>query len=84
MITIFNRKELINTFSMEEQAKIRNALSAAKIDYKIKTVNMRSPSDFAAGMRNQTGTFGENPQFSYEFIFYVKKEDFEKAEGIIR
>ena len=36
MITIFNRKELWTTFSMEEQASIRSLLADNGIDYSIK------------------------------------------------
>ena len=35
MITIFNRKQLINTYDMTIQAKIRNILAANKVDYTI-------------------------------------------------
>ena len=46
MITILNRKELCITFSMTEQANIREALSKNNIDYYIKTINRMSPSLF--------------------------------------
>ena len=37
MITIFNRKELAITYSMKEQARIRDILTAEGIDYIIDT-----------------------------------------------
>ena len=38
MITIFNRKELLTTFSMEEQDRVREILAQNHIDYRVKTV----------------------------------------------
>lgn len=84
MLTIFNRKELRISYSMEEQARIRDLLSENHIDYQIKTVNRRSPSSFSAGTRARTGSFGENPELAYEYIIYVKKDDLEKAAYLIR
>ena len=79
MITPLNRKELVITFSLKKQAEIRAALSQNNIDYVIKTINRKSPSPFSAGMRARTGTFGEKSEMANEYIFYVKKEDFEEA-----
>lgn len=83
MITIFNRKELITTYEMKEQARIRTVLSQNGIDYKISTVNRKSPSPAASGSRARTGTLGENLNLAYEYKFFVKKEDIEKAKEII-
>lgn len=79
MITIFNRRELINTFSMSKQSEIRTLLANNKIDYIIRTVNRKSPSPFSVGSRARTGTFGENEELMYEYIIYVKKQDYEQA-----
>lgn len=83
MITILNRKELINTFSMTKQSEIRSILKNNKIDYVIKTINRKSPSPFSAGSRARTGTFGENMDVMYEYIIYVKKQDYEQAYHLI-
>ena len=79
MITLFNRKELTITYQMEKQAKIRAALSQGGIDYRVKVVNRKSPSALSAGTRARTGSFGENPALSYEYIFYVKRSDYAAA-----
>ena len=83
MITALNRKELLVTFDMETQARVRNVLADNNIDYKIKTVNRMSPSPAAAGARSHTGTLGQNLNQMYEYIIYVKKEDYEKAKALI-
>lgn len=79
MITIFNRKELISTFDMKQQVEIVNFLKDNKIDYTINVVNRKSPSPFAAGSRAHTGTLGEKAERAYEYVIYVKKEDYEEA-----
>lgn len=79
MITIFNRKELCVTTSMEKKSKICSVLSDNKVDYTVKTVNRTSSSPLSAGSRGRTGTLGINSDVVYEYIIYVKKEDFDKA-----
>jgi len=74
MITIFNRKELTITYSMEQQAKIRELLSAHKIDYYLKVVNRN---------RARTGSFGLNMAVAYEYIFFVQKKDYAWAQAIL-
>ena len=82
MITIFNRKELRITFSMKEQAEIRNALKAEKIEYVTKVINRNSPSPFSSE-RGRTGTLGQNIEKAYEYVIYVRKKDYERAEHVI-
>lgn len=48
MVTIFNRRELLSTFSIKEQGEIRDILSQNNIDYHMKTVNRNSPSAMSA------------------------------------
>lgn len=42
MITIFNRKQLIRTYDMDIQAKIRNILAVNNIDYYINPIMFSS------------------------------------------
>lgn len=79
MIHIFNRKELTITYSMETQAKIRDILSAEGIDYRIKTV-----SAFSSGSRTRSGSFGISADTAYEYKFYVKRNDYDRAALLIR
>lgn len=81
MITIFNRKELMITRSMEEQARVRNKLNEAGIDYTIK-VNSDHPGA-TASRRAYTGSFGERQDVMYEYRIFVKKADYEKARHLI-
>ncbi len=84
MITIFNRREVCITYSMQEQGEIRTLLADSGIDYSVKVVNRKSPSPAGAGSRARTGTFGEDLSKMYEYIFYVHKDDMEKAKHIIQ
>lgn len=83
MLTIFNRKELTITFSMEEQSKIRTKLQENNIDYKCKVINRNSASPFSS-MRSRTGSFGQKLDMGYEYIFFVSKDDYDKAKGFIK
>jgi len=83
MITVFNRKELTITFDMKKQAEIRDLLALHKIPYTVNVINRKSPSPMAAGSRARTGTWSEDLTVAYEYIFYVKKTDYQKAADII-
>lgn len=83
MITIFNRKELISTYDMKKQAEVRDLLNQFKIPYYINVINRKSPSPFSAGSRARTGTFGENLKLECQYIIFVKKVDYERAEAVI-
>lgn len=84
MITVLNRKELCITFDMKRQAEIREQLQAHGIDYEIKTVNRLSPSPLATGVRATTGSAGHKTEREREYIFYVHKTDYEKAQEALQ
>lgn len=84
MITIFNRKELIVTASMEKQAEVRDILAKNHMPYEVKTVNRSSGSALGGRTRAVTGACGEKPELMYEYVVYVKKEDYEEAASLIR
>ncbi|MDE6662019.1 MAG: hypothetical protein K2K46_01625 [Lachnospiraceae bacterium] len=83
MINIFNRKTVFTSFSMEEQANIRNVLDNNGIRHYVKVINRRSSSPFASGTRSLTGSFGEKFEYTYEYIIYVHKKDYELANRCI-
>lgn len=67
---------------MEEQSNIRQILSQNDIDYYLKVVNRMSPSILSAP-RGRRGSFGQNMDCNYEYIFYVHKKDYDTAKYII-
>lgn len=84
MVNIFNRKEIYLTYSVDEQARVRDKLSQNNINYYVRTINRMSPSPFAPGRRSRTGTFGQDMNLNYEYIFYVHKKDYDKAKYFIK
>lgn len=83
MITVFNRKQVLASFSMEKQAEAKNILDHNGISYYEKVINRRSASPFGNGTRPRTGSFGEKASYMYEYIIYVHKKDFELANRYI-
>ena len=74
MITVFNRKELLVTYSMELQSK-------ARIDYIVDTggTAARSIGSGPIGVDR----FGTNPACSCEYKIYVNRKDYEKAQAAL-
>lgn len=77
MITIFNRKEVTVTCSMEEQARVRNALDAAGISYTFTTADTQA-RDTRTGVR-PVDWAGGRTKSTIEYRIFVKKTDYERA-----
>ena len=71
MITIFNRRELFVTLSMEKQMEIRQRLEDAGINYVLRTKNLTG--------NGHTGQLGIHASVALEYRFYVHREDEERA-----
>lgn len=84
MLTIFNRRELLTTFSVEEQNRVRDILAQNGIDYRIKTINpsARAPVAGSSG-RARTGSIGINMDCAYQYNIYVHKKDYALAQSLI-
>ncbi len=82
MILPWNRREVFVTMSMEKQAEARDRLAAGGVAYILRTVNRNSPSPFHSS-RARTGTFGQDAQLLYTYIFYVAKKDLSKAKYVL-
>ena len=80
VINIFNRRELLTTYDMAQQAQARAVLDAAGIPYKVRVVDRKNGQAMLAGSRARTGSFGENMAMAYEYTIYVAKEDLERAQ----
>ena len=80
MITIFNRRELLTTYDMAQQAQARAVLDAAGIPNKVRVVDRKNGQAMLAGSRARTGSFGENMAMAYEYTIYVAKGDLERAQ----
>lgn len=84
MITFLNRKEVLTTFSIGEQATARNILSEHKIPYVTRTVSMSGGNSFwMGGQRASWGSIGENPDYAYQYYIYVHKKNYEEASYLL-
>lgn len=82
MITIFNRREVALTYSMDEQARIRENLSANGIDYKYRVIDI-TDHDVTVSKRAKAGSLGYNLNYTKEYAIYVHKKDYEAAKSLI-
>ena len=78
MLNLFNRKELVITRSMARQARIRELLTDAGIEYSLKVRNLEQGRVTSRERASLPG--GEH---KFEYKFYVRKEDFSQALHII-
>ncbi len=81
MITIFNQKELCVTFSGAKQAEIRKILNANQIHYKIRCISRRKSFIFTKKKIKDTN---QHIDLMYQYVFYVKKSNYEVASGLIK
>lgn len=79
MITIFNRREVLLTFSMKQQADARSSLASNDIKYIYKVFNTSTHN----GSRARTGTYGKDMMMAYEYTIYVHKKDYDRANAIV-
>ena len=83
MITVFNRTELLVTFSMEEQSRVCSRLAANGVDYQVKTVNPSARSYIGGSGRGRSGSFGIDHDAAYQYYIYVRSKDYERAAQLI-
>lgn len=81
MLTIFNRKELYVTFSLEDKSRIEDILDANSIRCYTRAV---SRSGGFGGSRARTGTMGQQMGMEYEYKIYVSRTDYEKARAFVK
>lgn len=84
MITIFNRKEVITTYDVEEYANARDDLKEAGIEFKIRTKR----TGYGSVSAGKGGSIGRGISASQkhnglEYTIYVKEEDYHRAMHII-
>jgi hypothetical protein len=84
MISRFNRAELVSTYDISVQSKIRNALDDNHIPYVVKTMDRNAASSFSSGNRNRMGSFGEKINLEKEYMIFVNKNDLEMAQSLIK
>lgn len=84
MITIWNRRELLSTFSQEDYAHAADRLRTARIPYSSRVVHQEAASGWGAGRRGLYGSLGMNPASTRQYILYVRRQDFEEAAAALQ
>lgn len=84
MISFLNKKELICTYDSNDQIQITQILKENHVPYQIKVTDRNSASPLSARNRNFFGSFQEKITIEKEYRIYVKKEDYELADHLIR
>ena len=82
MISLWNRKEVYNGYSIKAVNKVKEILISNGIKYTTRVVN-RNNSNFFGPSRNRTSTFGEKAELANIYYLYVHKDDYDKAIMLI-
>ena len=78
MIMPWNRKEVFLGFLLKDFYKALNILKVNQIKYVYRIINLNN------GNRGLFGNAGENPDFACEYYVYVNKQDYEKADFLLK
>ena len=81
MIHIFNRAELLITSNFEELSKVRDALDAKGIGYKVKSKTSLGSSTVRNGRAGST--IGAVPMSDAMYAVYVRRDDLDRAKNMI-
>jgi hypothetical protein len=84
MISRFNRRELVSTYDISVQSRIRNVLDNNHIPYMIKIIDRNAASSISSRNRTRMGLFGEKINIEKEYIILVNKSDLEMAQLLIK
>lgn len=82
MVTVFNRRELLQTYDLRQVNDLRELLRANRIDHSVKAAYPRT-SFFTSESRARTASFGPNRR-QEQYIVYVRKADWEYAMHLLR
>ncbi len=82
MITIFNRREVYLTSSLQRQIQIRNILEDNGIETLVKiNSNIRNRGSYGFMLNDRVG---ESEAYINEYKIYVHRKDFEIASAALR
>lgn len=81
---LFNREEVYIGFSMNDAHKVMTILKDHGIKYQYKVTNLTQKWTGRGNTRSTSGSLGINQDFSTEYMVYVKKENLEEAEFLIK
>ncbi len=74
MLTIFNRKEVLLTYSFKDQADAKEILTNNQIPYRLKS---------KSNQKNTGSVFQGKMENAYEYRLFVHKKDWAKAKYLL-
>lgn len=83
MITIFNRKRLFSSFSVKGSGKPAGSPGGPQ-DSLYRQCGQYSRRLCRADIRAAAGGAGLNLDYAYEYVIYVRKKDYQRAEDLLR
>lgn len=84
MISLFQRRELTVCQTQARSDEVCAKLDQAGIEYQVKARDRSSPSVFAAGSRERSGSFGQAPAANWTYTIYVRADDLDRARASLR
>ena len=84
MITLFNRKKIMTSTSMEDLGRFKMILSGSKIPYMVKTFRNRGTIGSAMDAKSYASfnlPFGSRQTFVY--YLYVHRRDYDRARVLV-
>ena len=84
MITVFNRRSLYFGNDINEVNFIREILEINSVKYYYKVKNRMNDFGNRGSVRSTIGSLGNDITKMYEYEIFVHKNDFQRAEKLIR
>lgn len=84
MLFFLNRRELAVCMDRAQLGRVTAALERSGLPFQVKVRDRSSPSAFAAGTRERSGTLGQQPGAQYFYTVYVLKKDWSAAQAALR
>ena len=84
MITVFNRRSLYFGNDINEVNFIREILEINSVKYYYKVKNRMNDFGNRGSVRSSVGSLGNDITKMYEYEIFVHKNDFQRAEKLIR
>lgn len=79
MVTIFNRRDLLETFDMKRFNEVRELLEKHGIPYTWRTASQNGGMGAFFSNRSRFGSIGVKPDRDLEYTIFVRKADYEQA-----
>lgn len=83
MVTVFNRRDLIETFDIKRFNEVREQLEKYKIAYTYRTASLSAGMGAAFSSRSRYGSAGINSDKDLEYTIFVKKTDYDRAAALL-